>query len=146
MKNMEWTATLSEEIATKTQWYRLEKRAQQSAYIKRLCQRIAEAFHPEKIILFGSRAYGKPREDSDIDLLVIMPYEGSHSAAAIQIRNHLDILAPMDVLVRTPEEVRERIEMGDQFMREIVTRGKVIYETNHAGVDRQGGRRLARRA
>ncbi len=146
MNSMAWTATASKEIATKTEWYRLEKRTQQSAYIKRLCGQIVEAFDPEKIILFGSRAYGKPRWDSDIDLLVIMPYEGSHSAAAIRIRNHLDILAPMDILVRTREEVRERIEMGDQFMREIVARGKVIYETNHTGVDRQGGRRLARRA
>jgi uncharacterized protein len=146
MKNLGGAATLSEEIATKTEWYRLEKHAQQSAYIKRLCQRIAEAFHPEKIILFGSRAYGKPQEDSDIDLLIIMPYEGSHRAAAVRIRNHLDVLAPMDILVRTPEEVQERIEMGDQFMREIVTRGKVIYEANHTGVDRQSRRRLARRA
>ena len=136
MKNMEWTATASQEIATKTEWYRLEKRAQQSSYIRRLCQQIVEAFHPEKIILFGSRAYGKPRGDSDIDLLVIMPYEGSHRAQAVRIHNHLNVLAPMDIVVRTPEEVQERIEMGDQFMREIVARGKVIYEAHHTGVDR----------
>ena len=142
---MEWTATLPADLALKTEWYRLEKRDQHT-YIKWLCQRIAEAFRPEKIILFGSRAYGNPQEDSDIDLLIIMPYAGSHRAEAVRIRNHLGVLAPMDILVRTPDEVRERIEMGDQFMREIVARGKVIYEANHTGVDRQSGRRLARRA
>jgi predicted nucleotidyltransferase len=135
MKNMEWTTTLSEEFASKTEWYRLDKRAQQMAYIKRLCRRIVEAFHPEKIILFGSRAYGKPREDSDIDLLVIMPYDGDHAKAAIRILNHLNVLAPIDLLVRSPEEIRERINIGDRFMREIVERGKVMYEAAYAGMD-----------
>jgi predicted nucleotidyltransferase len=135
MKNMEWTATLSEEFAGKTEWYRLDKRAQQMAYIKRLCRRIVEAFHPAKIILFGSRAYGKPREDSDIDLLVVMPYDGDHAKAAIRILNHLDVLAPIDLLVRSSEEVRERIRIGDRFMREIVERGKVMYEATHSGMD-----------
>lgn len=135
MKNMEWTATLSEEIATKTEWYRLDKRGQQSAYIRRLCQRIVEAFHPEKIILFGSRAYGKPREDSDIDLMVVMPYKGDDAMTAVRVLNHLDVLAPIDLLVRSPEEVRERIEIGDRFMREIVERGKVLYEAAYAGMD-----------
>lgn len=126
MKNMEWTATLSEEIAEKTEWYRLDKRSQQMAYIKRLCRRIVEAFHPGKIILFGSRAYGKPREDSDIDLLVVMPYKGDDAMMAVKILNHLNVLAPIDLLVRTAEEVRERIEIEDDFMQEIVERGKVM--------------------
>jgi len=146
MKNMEWTATISDEIARMTEWYRLDKRAQQMAYIKRLCQRIVEAFHPEKIILFGSRAYGKPREDSDIDLLVIMPYEGSSRAQAVRILHHLGVLAPIDLLVRTAEEVRERIEIEDDFTEEIVERGKVMYEADHRRVDKQGRGRLARRA
>jgi predicted nucleotidyltransferase len=135
MKNMEWTATLSEEFAGKTEWYRLDKRSQQMAYIKRLVRRIVEAFHPDKIILFGSRAYGKPREDSDIDLLVVMPYDGDHAKAAIRILNHLNVLAPIDLLVRSPEEIRERINIGDRFMREIVERGIVMYEAAYAGMD-----------
>ncbi len=135
MKNMEWTATLSEEIAEKTEWYRLDKRSQQMAYIKRLCRRIVEAFRPEKIILFGSQAYGKPREDSDIDLLVVMPYDGDHAKAAIRILNHLNVLAPIDLLVRSSEEISDRIDIGDRFMREIVEHGKVLYEAAYAGVD-----------
>lgn len=117
-----------------TEWFRLDTRAKKMAYINRLCQKIVEGFQPDKIILFGSRAYGKPRADSDIDLLVVMPYEGSHSAQAIRILTYLDVLVSLDLLVRTPEEVEQRMEMGDQFMKEIITRGKVMYEANHAGV------------
>ncbi len=125
---------LGAEIEQKTEWYRLDKRAQQTAYIKRLCRRIVEAFHPDKIILFGSRAYGKPREDSDIDLLVVMPYKGDGAMTAVRILNHLNVLAPIDLLVRTAEEIRERIEIEDDFMQEIVERGRVMYEANHARV------------
>jgi uncharacterized protein len=119
-------------IERKTEWCRLTSRSQQTAFIKRLCRRIAEAFQPDKIILFGSRAYGKPRLDSDIDLLVVMPYEGSSRAQAARISRHLDILVSLDLLVRTADEVRERIGMEDDFMREIIERGKVMYEANHA--------------
>ena len=129
---------LGAEIEQKTEWYRLTKRSQQTAFIKRMCRQIAGAFKPDKIILFGSRAYGKPREDSDIDLLVIMPYAGSHAAQAVKILRHLDVLAPIDLLVRTAKEVRERIEMEDDFIEEIVRRGKVMYEANHERVDQQG--------
>ncbi len=121
---------------SKTEWYRLGNSAESKRdYIKRLCQQIANAFLPERIILFGSQAYGVPTEDSDIDVLVVMPYEGSHSAQAIKILNRLNVLAPIDLLVRSPEEVHERIEIGDSFMREIVGQGKVMYEATHARLD-----------
>lgn len=127
----------AEAVDFKTEWYRIEnQRGQRLAYINRLCKRISDAFSPERIILFGSQAYGTPSPDSDIDLLVIMPYESSHSAQAIRILNRLDVLAPIDLLVRSPEEVRERIEIGDNFMREIIERGKVMYEATHARMDR----------
>lgn len=61
------------------------------AYIKKLCRRIAETFKPEKIILFGSQAWGKPRPDSDVDLLVVMPFEGSYFDQAHQIRMRLTL-------------------------------------------------------
>ncbi len=130
------SAATADAINFKTEWYRLGDSAERKRdYIKRLCQQIANAFLPERIILFGSQAYGKPTEDSDIDLLVVMPYESSHAAQAIQILNRLNVLAPIDLLVRSPEEVSERIEIGDSFMREIVERGKVIYEATHARMD-----------
>ena len=127
----EWAA----QFRKRSEWFDLDTRAKKMAYIKRLCRKIIEGFQPEKIILFGSRAWGKPRPDSDIDLLVVMPYEGTHSAQAIRILTYLDVLVSLDLLVRTPEEVEQRIEMGDQFMKEILARGKVMYEADHARVD-----------
>jgi len=103
--------------------------------IEVLSERIAHAFQPEKIILFGSYAYGHPSADSDIDLLVIMPFEGGQSEQAIRILNRLNVLVPIDLLVRTPEQVQARLALGDPFMREIFERGRVIYEAAHTGMD-----------
>ena len=100
--------------------------------IKNLCEQIAREFQPEKIILFGSHAYGKPEWDSDVDLLVIMPFTGRHTKKAIEILNRLNPSAALDLLVRTPQQVAERLAMGDFFIREIVERGKVMYEADHA--------------
>jgi len=115
-------------------------------YIKDLCEQIVRAVSPQKIILFGSYAYGNPTEDSDIDLLVIMPFEGSPHDQAFRIRMQIEPPMALDLLVRTPEFVAQRIEMGDFFMQDIVKDGKVIYEADHAGMDRQSGRRLGKRA
>lgn len=101
------------------------------AHIRRLCKQIVEQFRPQKVILFGSYAYGTPNFDSDIDLLVVMPFEGRTHEQAVRIRRVLDASMPLDLLVRTPEHIRERIEMEDFFMREIVEQGKVLYEANH---------------
>ena len=124
-------AAIELSIEEKTEWYRLTDRRRQLAYIRKLCRQIVEAFHPTRIILFGSQAYGKPTDESDIDLLVIMPYEDSHIRPGLKIRNYLNVLAPMDLLVRSPEEVEARLAMGDSFMREIMKRGKVMYEANY---------------
>ena len=101
-------------------------------HIRELCKEIVERFKPQKVILFGSYAYGVPRADSDIDLLVVMPFEGRVHEQAVKIRKGLKSTVPIDLLVRTPEQVRERVEMEDFFMREIVDQGKVLYETSHA--------------
>jgi uncharacterized protein len=105
--------------------------AKRHAYIKKLCRRIAEEFQPEKIILFGSQAYGKPRPDSDVDLLVVMPFEGGYFEQAHKIRMRLGLSLPIDLLVNTPEQLQYRLDIGDRFMREIVERGKVMYEATH---------------
>ena len=104
----------------------LSRRAQ----IQRLCERIAREFTPEKIILFGSYAYGKPTLDSDLDLLVIMQFDGDPLETAVAMLNQLNILLPIDLLVRTPEQIQHRLEMGDRFIRDIVERGKVMYDAH----------------
>ncbi|MEW6365809.1 MAG: nucleotidyltransferase domain-containing protein [Acidobacteriota bacterium] len=106
-------------------------RAKRMAYIRRLTKRIAEACGPEGIILFGSFACGNPTPESDVDLLIVMDYEGSPLEQMQRIRRDLDLVAPVDLLVRSPTEVRDRVEDGDMFMIDILRRGKVLYEAKH---------------
>jgi predicted nucleotidyltransferase len=99
------------------------------AKIRQAARKIAEAVQPEKIILFGSFAYGQPGPDSDVDLLVIMESEQSVHARSVQISEILYPRPfPVDIIVRTPAEVAERIALGDSFFREIMAKGKVLYE------------------
>src|SRR5439155_20543948 len=79
--------------------------------IRRYARAIAEEFHPDRIILFGSYAYGTPHEDSDVDLLVIMPARDQH-AQAVRIRWGLAAPLPVDLLVRTPKEIAWRLAEG----------------------------------
>jgi predicted nucleotidyltransferase len=102
------------------------------AHIRQLCKRIVQEFNPEKIILFGSHAYGQPTLESDLDLLVVMQFNGDPLEQAVSMLNCLNVLLPIDLLVRTPEQMRHRLEMGDRFMRDIVERGQVMYEAHHA--------------
>jgi uncharacterized protein len=110
----------------------LQSRAKRMAYIRRLCKRIAEAYQPEKIILFGSHAYGKPTPESDVDLLIVMDYEGRPIEQILKIHRELDIVTPVDVLVYSPKEVDERLQDGDMFIVDVMRRGKVMYEGEHA--------------
>jgi predicted nucleotidyltransferase len=103
------------------------------ANIRKFCNAVAKQFRPRKIILFGSYAYGKPTEDSDVDLLVVMDrtrYRGERMS--LRIRLAVDRDFPMDLLVRTPAEVAKRLRWGDCFIREIVEKGKVLYEAADA--------------
>jgi predicted nucleotidyltransferase len=93
-------------------------------------QRIVSELKPEKIILFGSYAYGKPTPDSDVDLLVIMKTHAKEIDRFVAVSNLLYPREfPVDIIVKTPKEVEaEMKKTGNFFMREILTKGKVIYE------------------
>src|SRR3990172_3175521 len=93
-----------------------------------LSQRIAKEFDPDKIILFGSHAYGTPKEYSDVDLLVIMPFEGSSFRKAIEIGDRLDPPFYVDFIVRNPEDADRRFREGDPLIRDAFKRGRVLYE------------------
>jgi HEPN domain-containing protein/predicted nucleotidyltransferase len=110
--------------------------------LREITKRIVKAFRPEKVILFGSHAYGEPTAYSDIDLLVIMNglrgesliardqnvAQVAHSAAM----ENGDI--PIDVLVRSPSELSRRLKIGDPFFREVMLKGRVLYSrpgSNH---------------
>jgi predicted nucleotidyltransferase len=100
--------------------------------IRRYARAIADEFHPEKIVLFGSYAYGTPHEDSDVDLLVVMPARDRH-AQAVRIRYRLAAPFPLDLLVRTPKDMAWRLEEGESFTTTIVTQGKVLFERDNEG-------------
>jgi predicted nucleotidyltransferase len=114
------------------------------AAIRRLVREIAEKFRPERIILFGSYAYGEPNAHSDVDLLVVMPAANPISQA-IRIRRATEHPFPLDLIVRTPETLRWRLEAGDWFLRDIVGKGRVLYEQTHGRMGSQGRGRPARR-
>lgn len=108
---------------------KMEKISQRT--ISSFARQVARQFNPQKIILFGSYAYGKPTEDSDVDMLVIMSFKGKGAEKATEILLATDPRFPIDLLVRTPEQVRMRIKLGDFFIREITQKGKVLYEAPH---------------
>jgi predicted nucleotidyltransferase len=106
--------------------------------IQQFCEQLAREFQPERIVLFGSHAYGKPHPFSDVDLLVVMSFDGSPLQQAARILTKLEPKMSVDLLVRTPEQVRQRLAMQDSFMQDILKRGKVTYEAHHPGMARNG--------
>ena len=100
--------------------------------IRLLARQIADRFNPQKIILFGSYAYGQPRPESDIDLLIIMKTELRESKQALQIRQFLNPLFGLDIIVYTPQKMDQRLAWGDSFLSEIIERGNVLYESADA--------------
>lgn len=99
--------------------------------ITNLARRIAEEFRPARIILFGSHANGTPQVDSDVDLLVVMSRCDDVAAKAVEIWAAVDPPFPIDLLVRTSRQVRERLKEGDFFIREIMEKGHTLYEGTH---------------
>jgi len=99
--------------------------------IHELVGQIAREFRPERIILFGSHAYGTPGADSDVDLLVVVTDDGNPLRKAMEIRRRIPATFPLDVVVRDPQDLRWRIEQHDWFLKEIVEKGKVL----HAAAD-----------
>jgi predicted nucleotidyltransferase len=96
--------------------------------IRNYVQRVAERFHPQRVILFGSYAYGQPSKDSDVDLLVVMPHDGHPALMASEIRKNVRSGFPLDLIVRSPDEIRRRLSIGDGFIQEILNRGQPLYE------------------
>ena len=80
--------------------------------IRKFAKEVARRFKPARIILFGSYAYGSPTPDSDVDLLVVMPCKGRPLDAALDVRLAVEAGFPLDLIVRTPAEVRSRLALG----------------------------------
>jgi predicted nucleotidyltransferase len=112
--------------------------------IRRFAREVAEKFHPEKIILFGSHAYGKPHADSDVDILVIMPCRNELDQA-VKISLAVDRPFPLDIIVRKPHNMKWRLAEGDDFLQEIVAKGKVLYEAPDGRMGAKSRKRLSGR-
>jgi uncharacterized protein len=112
--------------------------------IRRFARQIADKFHPDQIILFGSYAYGNPHEWSDVDLLVVMPaYNEMNQAIRIELAFAEPF--PVDLNVCTPERLRRDVKDGDWFLREVTSKGKVLYEKNDRSLGSKSGSRHPRR-
>ena len=98
------------------------------AAIDDVARQIAEVFKPIKIILFGSYATGTPRRESDVDMLVVMESHLKETDLSFAIRKAIDYHFGLDLIVKTPKSLAARIEMGDFFLKEILQKGKVLYE------------------
>src|SRR5450759_5248121 len=105
------------------------------ATIRSLAEQISALFHPQKIILFGSYAYGTPRPESDVDLLVVMDTQLTELEQAAVICRTIPYRVGLDLVVYTPQRLAQRLEWGDSFLREIVQRGVTLYESSHSLMD-----------
>lgn len=102
------------------------------AQIDRIVRQVVDAYQPDKVILFGSYAYGEPDADSDLDLLIIKRTSERFIDRWISVRQIVsdpDSSIPFEPIVLTPKELKERLAIGDQFIEEIVTKGKLLYGT-----------------
>jgi uncharacterized protein len=114
------------------------------AVIRRFARDVADRFQPDKIILFGSHAYGKPHADSDVDILVVTPTRNEIDQA-VRIDRATGPMFPLDLIVRTPDNIAWRLEEGDSFLRDVMTRGKVLYEKTDGTMGPKGRIRFRRR-
>jgi predicted nucleotidyltransferase len=99
------------------------KRIPQKA-IDPVVEQIVEKFKPQKIILFGSYAGGNPRPESDVDMLVVMDTPMKEVQQSMVIHHQLNIMFGLDLLVYTPNHLKERAEIGDWFVRDILSRSR----------------------
>lgn len=100
----------------------------EEAIIKTITQKIVREFKPEKIILFGSYAWGQPGPDSDLDLFIIKESSDKRIERARKARSAIwGVGVPVDILVYTPEEIQRRVKKGDLFVKDIITKGRVLY-------------------
>ena len=101
--------------------------------IRRFAKEAATQFQPDKIILFGSHAYGQPHAESDVDILVVMPARNQLDQA-VKIHLALSTPFPVHLVVRTPHNLTWRLAEGESFLTEVVSKGKVLYEKADQGI------------
>jgi predicted nucleotidyltransferase len=97
-----------------------------------IVRRIVTALHPERVILFGSYAYGTPSDNSDVDLLVILETDARPADRYLAVSRLIRPRPfPLDIVVKTPDEITQALVNGDSFICEIVTQGRVLYARSY---------------
>lgn len=97
--------------------------------ISKIKTKVVQKYQPEKIILFGSYVWGKFTSDSDVDFFIIKNTKKRKLDRMYEVDKLLHSRKiPVDILVYTPKEVKERLELGDYFVEDVIKKGKVIYE------------------
>jgi predicted nucleotidyltransferase len=96
--------------------------------IQHAVQQIIQKFQPQKVVLFGSCAYGEPGPESDVDLLVMLETPLKESEQAVRICQSVDYHFGLDLIVRTPATLAKRLALGDPFLHDVMSKGKVLYE------------------
>ena len=105
------------------------------AEIQRFVDDVIARFSPRQVFLFGSYAYGKPTRDSDVDLMVVIPHNDPAPQLAARIMLACEHHFPLDLIVRSPKELRRRLVMGDSFLSEVTSKGILLHEAVDARVD-----------
>jgi len=96
--------------------------------VRKYVAKLADEFHPERVILFGSLAEGRATADSDVDLMVVMEGKTNGMDRAVEIRRRIPRSFPMDLIIKTPAEFRRGLRERDGFICSVLERGKVLYE------------------
>lgn len=96
--------------------------------LKIITQKIVQNYSPEKIILFGSYAWGKSTADSDFDLLIVKNDKKDFLTEQQKIRRIINGEIAADILVHTAKEIERRLDLGDFFFKNIIDKGKYLYE------------------
>ncbi len=99
--------------------------------LSEVVEKLKNEYKPLKIILFGSYAYGNPKEDSDIDLLILKNTDKRRVDRFVWVKRIIynpNYKIPVSPLVYTPNELEERLRMGDDFIKEIIQKGVILYE------------------
>ena len=111
--------------------------------IRELTTRIVQEFQPKRVILFGSYARGNPRPDSDVDLLLLLPFEGKGFRKSLEILNRVNPRFAVDLIARRPDDTARRYREADPLIREALDHGQVLHERSDEAMARQSGRRLS---
>ena len=101
--------------------------------ITKFVEEVVKRFNPEKVILFGSYAYGKQEEGSDVDILLIMETKATLSKE-VEIRMKVERNFPLDLIVMDSREIEKRIKRGDAFFQKVLESGEILYEKRKQGV------------